>query len=57
MCIRDRGKPISTLSLLRGQHGLRRSVPQAEGIATDDDGNLYLISELNLFYVFRKQGD
>ena len=51
------GKPISTLSLLRGQHGLRRSVPQAEGIATDDDGNLYLISEPNLFYVFRKQGD
>ncbi|MDZ4190630.1 MAG: SdiA-regulated domain-containing protein, partial [Pseudomonas sp.] len=26
-------------------------------IATDDDGNLYLISEPNLFYVFRKQGD
>lgn len=51
------GKPISTLSLLRGQHGLRRSVPQAEGIATDDQGNLYLISEPNLFYVFRKQGD
>ncbi|XLY87885.1 SdiA-regulated domain-containing protein [Ectopseudomonas mendocina] len=51
------GKPISTLSLLRGQHGLQRSVPQAEGIATDDDGNLYLISEPNLFYVFRKQGD
>ncbi|MFI8737814.1 SdiA-regulated domain-containing protein [Ectopseudomonas toyotomiensis] len=51
------GKPISTLSLLRGQHGLQRSVPQAEGVATDDDGNLYLISEPNLFYVFRKQGD
>ena len=51
------GKPISTLSLLRGQHGLQRSVPQAEGMATDDDGNLYLISEPNLFYVFRKQGD
>ncbi len=51
------GKPISTLSLLPGQHGLQRSVPQAEGIATDDDGNLYLISEPNLFYVFRKQGD
>jgi len=51
------GKPVSTLSLLRGQHGLQRSVPQAEGIATDDDGNLYLISEPNLFYVFRKQGD
>ena len=51
------GKPISTLSLLRSQHSLQRSGPQAEGIATDDDGNLYLISEPNLFYVFRKQGD
>jgi len=51
------GKPVSTLSLLRGQHGLQRSVPQAEGVATDDDGNLYLISEPNLFYVFRKQND
>lgn len=48
------GRPISSLSLLRGQHGLSRSVPQAEGIASDDDGNLYLISEPNLFYVFRK---
>lgn len=48
------GKPISTLSLLRGQHGLKRGVPQAEGVATDDEGNLYLISEPNLFYVFRK---
>lgn len=51
------GKPISTLSLLRGQHGLRRSVPQAEGVATDDEGNLYLISEPNLFYVFRRGAD
>lgn len=51
------GKPVSTLSLLRGQHGLRRSVPQAEGVASDDAGNLYLISEPNLFYVFRKQDD
>lgn len=49
-----KGKPISTLSLLPGQHGLKRSVPQAEGVASDDTGNLYLISEPNLFYVFRK---
>jgi uncharacterized protein YjiK len=49
-----KGKPISTLSLLRGQHGLKRSVPQAEGMAMDDEGNLYLISEPNLFYVFKQ---
>lgn len=51
------GKPVSTLSLLIGQHGLSSSVPQAEGVASDDAGNLYLISEPNLFYVFRKAAD
>ena len=48
------GRPISTLSLLRGMHGLKRSVPQAEGVAMDDRGVLYLVSEPNLFYVFSK---
>ena len=48
------GKPVSTLSLLAGRHGLQRSVPQAEGVAMDDHGVLYLISEPNLFYVFEK---
>ena len=49
------GRPISTLSLLRGQHGLDKSVPQAEGVAMDNQGRLYLVSEPNLFYVFEKQ--
>lgn len=49
------GLPISTLSLLRGMHGLKRGVPQAEGVAMDNDGNLYLVSEPNLFYVFSRQ--
>ncbi|MGY4533456.1 uncharacterized protein YjiK [Pseudomonas sp. TE3786] len=48
------GKPISTLSLLRGQSGLKKTVPQAEGIASDNHGNLYIVSEPNLFYVFKK---
>jgi uncharacterized protein YjiK len=48
------GKPVSSLSLFAGRHGLTRSVPQAEGVATDHAGTLYLISEPNLFYVFRK---
>lgn len=50
----DDGKPISSLSLLRGQHGLSRSVPQAEGLAMDDQGRLYVVSEPNLFYRFEK---
>lgn len=48
------GRPISTLSLLRGMHGLKASVPQAEGVAMDNEGNLYLVSEPNLFYVFSR---
>ncbi|WP_263144531.1 SdiA-regulated domain-containing protein [Pseudomonas sp. RIT-PI-AD] len=52
-----KGRPVSSLSLLRGMQGLRRSVPQAEGMAMDDEGTLYLVSEPNLFYVFRKPGD
>ena len=48
------GEPVSSLSLLRGQQGLSRSVPQPEGLASDDQGHLYLISEPNLFYRFSK---
>jgi uncharacterized protein YjiK len=48
------GKPISSLSLLAGRNGLQRSVPQGEGIALDNQGVLYLVSEPNLFYRFRK---
>jgi uncharacterized protein YjiK len=48
------GRPLSTMSLRKGQHGLQKTVPQAEGIAMDDEGTLYLVSEPNLFYVFKK---
>ncbi len=48
------GQPISSLSLRAGEHGLQQHVPQAEGVAMDEDGTLYLVSEPNLFYVFRK---
>ncbi len=49
------GKPISGLSLLGGQQGLDKGVPQAEGLAMDSEGTLYLVSEPNLFYVFKKK--
>ncbi|AUM67716.1 SdiA-regulated domain-containing protein [Pseudomonas fluorescens] len=48
------GRPLSTLSLSKGRQGLQNTVPQAEGLAMDDDGNLYVVSEPNLFYVFKK---
>ena len=48
------GRPLSTMSLNKGRQGLQKTVPQAEGIAMDDDGTMYLVSEPNLFYVFKK---
>ncbi|MNN99585.1 hypothetical protein D3C81_2192630 [compost metagenome] len=51
------GKPLSTLSLNKGYQGLQKNVPQAEGIAMDDAGTIYLVSEPNLFYVFKQPAD
>jgi uncharacterized protein YjiK len=51
------GRPLSFLELRRNWHGLEQSIPQAEGVAMDERGTLYLISEPNLLYVFRPQGD
>lgn len=48
------GRPLSTMSLNSGRQGLKKTVPQAEGIAMDDEGTLYLVSEPNLFYTFKK---
>ncbi|WP_268799141.1 SdiA-regulated domain-containing protein [Pseudomonas huanghezhanensis] len=48
------GRPVANASLSKGSMGLARNVPQAEGIAMSDDGTLYLVSEPNLFYVFKK---
>ncbi|WP_454688173.1 SdiA-regulated domain-containing protein [Achromobacter aloeverae] len=49
------GRPVGMMDLRAGHHGLRDDIPQAEGIALDDEGNLYIISEPNLFYRFRKE--
>ncbi|MFK3774302.1 SdiA-regulated domain-containing protein [Pseudomonas sp. NPDC089406] len=51
------GRPLSTLSLRKGFQGLKKTVPQAEGMAMDEAGRLYLVSEPNLFYVFEKPQD
>ncbi|MGE4405561.1 SdiA-regulated domain-containing protein [Pseudomonas sp.] len=46
------GQLVSFRSLWSGFAGLERSVPQAEGVTFDASGNLYLVSEPNLFYSF-----
>ena len=48
------GRPLSTLSLRKGFQGLKATVPQAEGIAMDETGTIYMVSEPNLFYVFKQ---
>ena len=49
------GELVSFRSLWSGFAGLERSVPQAEGMTFDTRGNLYLVSEPNLFYAFEHE--
>ena len=46
------GKKV--MLLRRGFHGLKRDIPQAEGIASDDRDTLWIVSEPNLFYRFSR---
>ncbi|MFC1452469.1 SdiA-regulated domain-containing protein [Verrucomicrobiota bacterium] len=50
----EEGAEISRLALSAGSAGLAEDVPQAEGVAMDDVGNLFICSEPNLIYVFSK---
>ncbi|MEX5361947.1 SdiA-regulated domain-containing protein [Pseudomonas guariconensis] len=50
----EKGKQVSFMTLLGGFNGLKHTIPRAEGVATDDQGNLYMVSEPDLFYRFRK---
>lgn len=49
------GELVSFRSLWSGFAGLSASVPQAEGMTFDAAGNLYLVSEPNLFYAFERR--
>lgn len=46
-------KPVSFINFLRGFNGLDKSIKQAEGVTIDDQETIYIVSEPNLFYVFK----
>ncbi|MCJ2374054.1 SdiA-regulated domain-containing protein [Pseudomonas sp. RGM 3321] len=49
-----KGRFVSIRSLLGAFSDLQNSAPQPEGLTMDRDGNLYVVSEPNLFYKFSK---
>ena len=49
-------RPSGMLLLRGGWHGLKANVPQAEGIAVGSRGEIFLVSEPNLFYRFDPPG-
>ncbi|QXH36052.1 SdiA-regulated domain-containing protein [Pseudomonas muyukensis] len=50
----EQGEQVSFMTLLGGFNGLEDTIPRAEGVAMDERGTLYIVSEPNLFYRFRK---
>jgi uncharacterized protein YjiK len=50
----QQGEQVSFMTLLGGFNGLKDTIPRAEGAALDEAGNLYMVSEPNLFYRFEK---
>ena len=51
----EKGEPISFISLLGGLNGLDDRIPRAEGVAIDEQGTIYMVSEPDLFYVFKRE--
>jgi uncharacterized protein YjiK len=50
-----KGQQVSFMTLLGGFNGLKNTIPRAEGVTVDEAGNMYMVSEPNLFYRFEKQ--
>lgn len=53
--LNEHGHPIDNIMLNKDSMGLTEDIPQPEGLAMDADGTLYVVSEPNLFYAFKKR--
>lgn len=51
----EAGKLLDVMPLWQGHHGLKKKIPQGEGIATDLNGRIFVVSEPNLFYRFSRR--
>ena len=49
------GRYVGYQGFAAGFAGLADSIPQAEGLTLDGRGNLYVVSEPDLFYAFRRE--
>lgn len=51
------GRPRSFISLFGGLNGLVDGIDQAEGVAMDGEGNIYVVGEPNRFFVFSRRSE
>ncbi|MBA1186100.1 SdiA-regulated domain-containing protein [Stutzerimonas nitrititolerans] len=49
------GEPRSFISLFGDLNGLVQGIDQAEGVAMDGEGNIYVVGEPNRFFVFSRR--
>ncbi len=50
----EKGNKVSFMALVRGLNGLAHTIPRAEGVTMDENRTIYMVSEPNLFYSFKK---